>query len=274
MLLTILTLSTSESTLMATLHSRTSTIVASLQRLDATSSKYNGEQEFRLHVIGSDEMEVACFASTDGTLSINSYNDVFSQVLLRGFSSLQLLFIGPNMPPTALNTSSTFVYKDDSSITELKVELSFKADTYHEFWAKALESQVLAPSVPHLVVLFNPGLWGYASWLPTLRLFLTDEAFLSPKYMNDRQPPVYYVITSYTWEESEVDYDAVFDFYAQIKGGEPDVAASKYSLKWVWDCEVNENRSTEPCSVVRKTCAPGTVYYDNYAWQCICMEEV
>lgn len=49
---------------MAAMLSRTSTIVASMQRLNLTSSNYNGEQQFRMYIIGSDEMELVCFNSS------------------------------------------------------------------------------------------------------------------------------------------------------------------------------------------------------------------
>lgn len=265
------------------MRSRTDTLVAALQRLDITLTKYKGEHEFRLHVIGSDEMEVNCFAREK--LMQTYYGKVFREIQTRGFSALRLVFIGPSMPSAILNKTSTFEYRDTDQPddqTGLQVMLSFENHLYHEFWSNVVNSQHTSSDsgiVPHLVVLFNPGLWGYASWLPTLQLFFTNHAFFAPKYDGEELPPVYYVITSYTWEESEVDYDAMYEFYSQEKESfallttPADTTAGKYELTWLWDCEVNPHGSAEPCSVVRTTCAPSTVYHDNYAWQCICMNK-
>lgn len=120
---------------MAAVISRTSTITAAINRLDISPVKCGGEQNCRLHIIGSDEMEVSCLLGSPSRWE--QYDHIFATLLRKGFSSLQLVFIGPEMPISAANKEETFIFncKDIDKVTskELNVCVSSKNDLYHEY---------------------------------------------------------------------------------------------------------------------------------------------
>jgi hypothetical protein len=89
---------------------------------------------------------------------------------------------------------------------------------------------------------------GYDSWRPTIQSFLKLRCF-------DYQ--TYFIVTSYTIEESEDDYDTIDEILN---------SSGKKQCSWLWDCELNPNRSE--IQLERLTACNERKYYENYAWQC------
>jgi len=72
------------------------------------------------------------------------------------------------------------------------------------------------------------------------------------------------VVTSYTLEESEDDYDTIESLYSSLVSSvaDPPVDTS-VSLEWVWDCEENPHKGA---AVERSTQPDNRVYVDSGFW--------
>lgn len=145
------------------------------------------------------------------------------------------------------------------------------------------------------MVLFNPGIWGYNDWIPTLHSFFD---------LSERKLDTAYLFTSYTIEEAEDDYDLLAQFFSSSQeeklldsnrspkveeSGQTSIDESKRSLitsdevsaqssdfkssnntltiQWLWECEVNPEACTDPLIRVTQS-NPDRIYYDNKYWHC------
>jgi hypothetical protein len=147
-------------------------------------------------------------------------------------------------------TSSPLAFLMDNN---MKVSIEYSNQYYHEF----LQSSFNEVQYPHIVCMFNAGLWGYQSWIPTISSFAQLARY-----------ETVFLVTSYTFLESEDDYDTIDSI---INKTHPDSALSDESsceitCKWLWDCEVNPFRSL--IRLERKTAIEEREYYDNHSWQC------
>lgn len=248
-----------------TTRSRVLTLISTLERLTSLQSSampsptaatalQNPEgRSFVLHLVGADEME--CPSFDDASLNI-TYHRLFRYLLVKkGISSLELVFIGPNLP-AALHRQSIDFYTYDSkegdvkptwppailskihsSLQEcglaLKVTVEAWVGLYHEYLESRDEKAKAIASVrnqgPDLVALFNPGLWGYDHWLPTLEAFNSlrgrqgqgqrqRHRHLESSIIGNQQSPVF-IVTSYTFEEAEDDLDVVESIFSKEKSG-------------------------------------------------------
>ena len=207
-----------------------------------------------IHFLGVDEHELTGPGgriSSSAELS-ETYNDLLEFAAQRGYTDLHLTFVGPNLSPSLHRHEESFKFGAQS----LNVHVLADTRCYHEFAQHAYpRSTMLSPTrpLPSLCVLFNAGLWGYDSWTPTLLEFMSAGSPLLG---------VPLVVTSYTLEESEDDYD-VMDAIARAQDRHsPD--GSKTTLEWAWDCEENPNKG---CAVERSTQPAGREYVDSGYWQ-------
>ena len=92
-------------------------------------------------------------------------------------------------------------------------------------WHEAAAAMPDARATADAVVCFQPGVWGYSSWRPTIELALRTGAPL--------------LITSYSWEEADDDCGALEDW------GLPPRA-------WVWELEANPYAAAMPEAVLRE----------------------
>ena len=151
-----------------------------------------------------------------------------SQHLSPAIRNLSLYMIGPHMKPL-----SRRFHAKSGAAHDLTIDTIGKQGLYHEIHTAELPS-------PHYICIFNGGLWGYDSWIPTLRS------------LNDLTA-VYVMVTSYTLEEAEDDYDTVLEH-------------CKASVTCVWEPQINPYRST--VSLPRQTQPGNREYFDNFAYQC------
>jgi cellobiose-specific phosphotransferase system component IIB len=167
-----------------------------------------------LHILGCDDKEqidVEALSSALIDASINIYR-------------VDLYLIGPHMKPhNAASTKTSNIIVEASSINGL----------YHE-----VNLEILPP--PHVVCIFNGGLWGYDSWVPTLQLLRTRKQ-------------VYFAVTSYTIQEAEDDFDTL-----AVNFGD--------DIEYLWEPEHNPFAST--VALTRQTQPDNRPYFDNFAWQC------
>ncbi len=161
---------------------------------------------------------------------------------------LDLYIIGPDVP-IELTTNRRVSPVSFQSNGKALVTIYFEHALFHEssFIDRTLD----------LVIAYNAGIWGYESWLKTL-----DLLFLG------KHGGVKFIVTSYTLEESEDDYDKMVAYF--------DEATSKrktQKLIWEWDCE--KNPSGSKIDLNRKTKSTEgdqplkSHYFASGFWQCL-----
>ena len=247
--------------------SQAGTMLAALQRLslpcqNATTKSDPAESMVTLHVLGADEKELP---TLDRASLCIKWEGVFRRVASRGSVALHFLFIGPNMPSDRHAKSVSFDWEEHAP--QLKLRVTFETDCrlYHDYLQAT-------PSAPLLAVAYNAGLWGYDAWLPSLEaLFCTWSGGCGGGHL---------LITSYTLQESEDDYDAMQACMDGLqaaggalsggRGGEP-----SGGLRWLWDCECNPHKS--PLAVERRSLEQAgsdedRTYRENHFWQCVTLQ--
>lgn len=240
--------------------SRIATILCAIRRIDFQPQSNLTEAVFTLHCLGADEEEVADLISGDG--QYQHWIAVLDELMQRGFKHLNLTFVGPNIH-TSQHGQSALV---ERGVVPIGITVSSFSCLYHEFWGSDSDGTECAPHrvLPDLLILFNAGLWGYQSWVPTLELLFSNTVFSNSQVTVKSFPRI--VVTSYTFEESEDDYDTMFENFQRLQQLLPPEERC-LNLRWHWDCELNPHAST--VSLVRATNPEGRPYYENAAWQCV-----
>ena len=172
------------------------------------------KSEVVVYLLGSDDKDT-------------SHPEHLSQHLPPAIQKLSIYLIGPHM--RALNRR--FQPKPEQNIS---IDIIGINGLFHE----VITTAELPP--PNHICIFNGGIWGYDSWIPTLRSL---NAFSG----------VYVLVTSYTLEEAEDDYDTLIEYW-------------RTSVECVWEPQINPYRST--VSLPRKTQPGNREYFDNFAYQC------
>jgi len=201
-----------------------------------------------VHMLGVDENELVSESL------IESWRELLHEMAIMGYEKSHLVFVGPNIP-SMLDGHEEEEKELEFDGKNLAVRVTVDARRYHDYAREAyvVTAPVMQPPKPTFCILFNAGLWGYESWQPTLRLFLCPGGKLVGTVL---------VVTSYTFEESEDDYDTMAALLASIE----QQSQTRVSLEWAWDCEMN------PCAgpeVPRKTQPDGRKYIDSQCWQAV-----
>jgi hypothetical protein len=161
-------------------------------------------------------------------------------LLQQGVAGVNIVVVAPSI--CSLDDSSKYwmsTYRD-----EYTVQLSIHNKFYHDYLEDRVSTLNMSLGVrPDFIILFNAGLWGYESWIPTLRAISKMHQSIV-------------LVTSYTFEEAEDDFDTIV---SACEDG-------SCTLDWKWEPENNPHRSNIPLK--RLTASEGRVYYDNGAWQC------
>lgn len=150
-----------------------------------------------------------------------------------GLSELKIALIGPSLGAYASSSSNSTVTSSGMSIS-----ISTCSECYHDFQDRMIGNGSFLG--PDLIVLFNPGLWGYDSWIPSLVAFKSLHRCVV-------------LATAYTIEEGEDDSDTI-----EIHCG-PEIS---------WNWEIERNPSASKVQLKRSCALSGRAYFDNYAWQC------
>jgi hypothetical protein len=215
--------------------------VAELQKIETKT--------IDIHVLGADEVELL---TLDRGAFCSKWNRLFRRIAEFQITTLRFLFIGPNM--TLAMHEKKVVYDSEVICVEgraiLRVEVEASCELYHEYRCKPSSKN------PFLVIAYNAGIWGYDSWLPSLHSLFSGWGDGNSGY---------FVVTSYTREESEDDYDTIRAYYDEIR--------LSSTLRWVWDCEENEHKCSQELKRVSLDVSGGhRAYYENNFWQCITLE--
>lgn len=115
-----------------------------------------------IHFLGAEALELEQFMNQE--VSSVSYAELFDGIKSMGVECLSLNFIGPNLSSKEITLNeSRLIYSN------LQIQIECHSSLYHEYYCKTIESGVFA--VPDVLIMFNAGIWGYTSWLPTLDIF-------------------------------------------------------------------------------------------------------
>lgn len=115
-----------------------------------------------IHFLGAEALEIENFMNYDA-LSV-SYTELFDGIQKMGIRNLRMSFIGPN-----LSCKETSLNKTRLTYSILKIQIECHSCLYHEYYYETIDSGVF--EVPDVLLMFNAGIWGYNSWLPTLDIF-------------------------------------------------------------------------------------------------------
>ena len=250
--------------------SQVATVVGALQRLqrDQPQHSFSTSSPVEIHILGADEKELP---SLDSNAFAEKWEPLIS--FLRNSTSsggesstkgveLRMLFAGPNMPLPRDNSRLEFAAEGNI----VHVVVSVRCGLYHE-----LEE---ATHSPHLAVAFNAGLWGYDSWLPTIRCIFENWGMRpSDGNVGHNNEPHCLLVTSYTLEESDDDYDTLDQCFESVTSKTTVTLSDgvKQHLMWNWENESNPFGGADalPARPGLTTADGGRVYRENQAWQCV-----
>jgi hypothetical protein len=241
--------------------SRSATLAQALVRFDLLQS----QPALTIHILGGD--------ATVECASIDTVRQVYSPLIqwigahVECPESVRLVVVGPDVPaamttsPVTLDTASD---EASSAATRNRLQqatVHCYSALYHD-WIQAGQPQAR----PDLVVAFHAGMWGYDSWLPTLRYLA------APRHGGDEEHAIAttttgtdlwaelnmlpLLVTSYTIEEALDDYDVIRTTMTTESGS---------LCKCCWEPELNPFGSRLPR--VTETALPGRDYRENSAWQ-------
>lgn len=159
------------------------------------------------------------------------------------FTRLEVGVIGPALKSLVEDSAIDFCLEN-----RLDCHVFSSDMLYHEHLAAHSSSPA-----PDLLVMFNAGLWGYDSWIPTL------EAI-------GYTPGLTVLVTSYTVLEAEDDFDTIDRYCNGLARGGGCGGVGAGGVEWLWEEERNPHAGTEVIN--RSSAAPGSEYRDNGAWQC------
>lgn len=233
------------------MNSRSLTARCALERLaDSSSLVSSGDSPtLSLHFVGADECEVS-----DPAKLLKNYEALLSFLVDKGYRDVHMVFIGPNLKADLNGRGESFVF--DTLSVHVRADTRYYHDFIRHLYPKDSVLTLTQP-LPSCVLLFNAGLWGYDSWPPTLRELFCSSGLLVGV-------PV--VVTSYTLEESEDDYDTINSIAVNCESDSDNKPQSTISLEWLWDCEENPNKGGH---VTRATQPEGRPYTDNGFWQAV-----
>ena len=154
------------------------------------------KRKLEIAVLGCDEREVGILSDT-GKVKV-ALEQLFLSTIGGSFTDIHFYIIGPDVPielDVSRRSPISLQWNDGASIT-----IQFEHALFHE--SSFIDGDT------HLDAAFalNAGIWGYDSWIPTLELLFFG------KYAGLK-----FIVTSYTLEESEDDYDKVADYFEGAK---------------------------------------------------------
>lgn len=188
--------------------SRSLTIWLALWRLGLLPRRCGAEGPLRVLVLGAQAGKEGNSPALTAT-----HFQVLRQLLgWSGVTALELLLCGPEVgtptaPPVAVGSGVDQEHQQPDAHLGCSsaVTVEYLQGLYHEVGP--------SPPVADLVVCFQPGIWGYASWEATVKAVMCGGAPM--------------VITSYSWAEADDDCGALEEW------GLPEGEA------WVWELEPN-----------------------------------
>jgi len=227
--------------------SRSATIagaMAKLNVLDRWAAGSNADAPLVVHVVGSDAVE--CGSEESLRAALCPLARWISAACATPPPRLIIKLIGPCVPPHAARRPPLPLLPPGGALVAVAVCVPC---AYHDYLTAANAASAVGQRAdrPCLAVAFNAGMWGYDSWVPTVRA------------MAQSCVPIPLIVTAYTEEEGEDDGDVLED----VAAGES--VSGTGGGERLWGPEKNPFGSR----VGRETAtAPeGRAYRENGAWQ-------
>jgi hypothetical protein len=208
-------------------------------------------QSLTIHCLGAEPNECEHLSQIP-----RMYHQLLTVLRALGVRSLSLHFVGPNLLGGQFDSlhlspnSPSFPFSIHSPLS-LELNLFRYCGLYHDYFLHHCPLATADDKID-LLICFNAGLWGYTDWIPTLRLISSLSITQT-------------VITSYTLQESEEDFDVVEDHCHPSPC--PSTQQQRYQrLHWNFESELNPFRVREP--MWRSSAPPSAAkYFENNYWQ-------
>jgi hypothetical protein len=186
---------------------------------------------------------------------------------------IQLNLIGPNVPQyqheQTFNLLGEMSLKEKECQKESSIVINAQVTCYHDVYDSYIlqkhQQQTSSNPTPNLAIAFNAGVWGYKEWETTFRK-LTQNAQV------DQRTRIPFVITAYTLQEAEDDYDVIDNIvrstYSIIQESTDNSTkddSGLLSLYQLWGPEYNPFASK--IDRTTQTSIAGRTYRENSAWQ-------
>ena len=275
-------------------------IAEALHRYNILQYHLHQEQTIRIHILGCDHVEIGYHntnvrsstgggrsSSNDATATDerrpveNAFLDptrtrtLFGPIVrwvgayAEAPSHIRIELIGPNIPkhvaaatkasPMDLllpkRTTTTTHHRTGNFGSLQSATLRCHSGTYEEILEHDVGTNDVG--VPDLAIAFNAGVWGYQEWATTIRYMILHQSQSIP-----------FVITAYTFEEAEDDYDTISDIVKECRS----VDHNK-EVQCVWDVEHNPFASNQDYQQHSSTATIASSLYnstrrrENSAWQ-------
>jgi hypothetical protein len=222
----------------SSIESRNYTILNSLIRL---YSQRVFPSSLVIHCLGAESNECEDLSTIP-----EMYSPLLRVLEAFGVRKISLHFIGPNLFGKQLDHLQ-IPPADDMS---LHLNLVRYCGLYHDYVSL---QQPSPPEAIDLLICFNAGFWGYSDWIPTLRLLPS---------LRIKQT----VVTSYSFQESEEDYDAVEEHCCTQ-------SSSHFHIEWNFESELNPFRVVQPMKRLSAPVTSSSDYFENQYWQSFCFIE-
>ena len=273
-------------------------IAEALHRYNILQYHLHQEQTIRIHILGCDHVEIGYHntnvrsssgggrsndtTATDERRPVeNAFLDptrirtLFGPIVrwvgayAEAPSHIRIELIGPNIPKhvaaaTKASPMDLLLPKRTTTTTHHRTgnfgglqsaTLRCHSGTYEEILEHDVGTNDVG--VPDLAIAFNAGVWGYQEWATTIRYMILHQSQSIP-----------FVITAYTFEEAEDDYDTISDIVKECRS----VDHNK-EVQCVWDVEHNPFASNQDyqqhssTATIASTLNNSSRRRENAAWQ-------
>ena len=90
------------------------------------------------------------------------YKTLFETIQRLGYFKIHMLFIGPGLVSLDKKNALHFIFEEFVCKNGLSVSVMRRKLMYNEFVSNE------DFTVPDIILMFNAGIWGYPSWIPSL----------------------------------------------------------------------------------------------------------
>ena len=235
-------------------------IAEALHRYNIIQYHVHQEQTIRIHVLGCDHVEIGYHNANErsnGTAANETYlgydiariRTLFGPIVrwvgayAEAPSHIHIELIGPNIPshvatsthtspidllPNTVANSTTDNNSHGTKQTLQSATLRCHSGTYEDILKNDTDT-TNDIGVPDLAIAFNAGIWGYQEWVTTIRYLIQHQVQSIP-----------FIITAYTFEEAEDDYDTIADIVKQCSTND-----HNKQVQCIWDVEHNPFASNQ-----------------------------
>jgi hypothetical protein len=154
------------------------------------------------------------------------------------------------------------IHPTNTACTLLEATATCYSGMYHTFLDEGAIDVNSSVGTPDLLVAFNAGIWGYQDWVPTI-CYLAGRKSSGGGLPSIPLPPIPMVITAYTLEECEEDYEVIATNVKCVASNDDDKKNESGLARVLWEPEMNPFGSR----TIRETKSSNQVYRENAYWQ-------